>query len=97
MASAGSRATKGTIPKTAITAVLIKGQEKWMPVIPGSFDIVEVNFQDSLDNSSMGGVVGFKFGSLGMNGRRAYVFCQMDSIAAVQIEEAEVVPPVEGK
>jgi hypothetical protein len=83
-----TKAAKGMIPKKAVTAVLIKGCENWMSILPGSFDLVEVNFQ-SEEGDMSGGVLGIKFVSTGKNGRPAQVFVAMESVAGLQIEQAE--------
>lgn len=82
-------ATKGTVPKKAVTAILLKGCQNWMAVTPGSFDIVEVNFLDEALGTSAGGIVGIKFATTGMAGRPAWVLTSMDSIAGVQVEQPE--------
>lgn len=82
-------AAKGMVPKQAITAVLLKSTSSWLEIIPGTFDICEINFLDEATGATMGGVVGFKFAAKGVKGRAAVVFTQMDCIAAIQLEEPE--------
>lgn len=85
-------ATKGSVPKKAITALLLKGGSSWIALIPGSFDIVEINFLDDAGTNA-GGVVGIKFAAIGMSGRPAWIFTTMDSVAGIQVEQP--VPPAE--
>lgn len=88
-----SRVVKGTVPKGSVTAVLIKGCETWLPVLAGTFDIVEVNFLDEVLQTLSGGVVGIRFASTGKGGRPAWIFTTMDSVAAIQLEEPTGEPP----
>lgn len=84
--AAHSLASKGMVPLQAITAVLLRATSQWIKIIPGSFDLCEINFV-AASGSTTGGVVGFRFASEGMDGRDALLFTQMDSIAAIQLEQ----------
>jgi hypothetical protein len=79
---------RGEISKKAVTGVLPSGGP-WIPIIQGTFDTCEINFFDDLTGNRVGGVVGFKFATKGINGRNALVFVSMQTIAAVQMEEPE--------
>lgn len=83
-----SLATRGTVTKSHVTAVLtVSGS--WIAVLPGSFDTCEINFYDDVSARTVGGVLGFRFLSKGMNGRRSLMLMSMATVAAVQIEEPE--------
>lgn len=88
-----SRAIKGTISKRKITAVLLRNVG-WTSITPGTFDTCEINFYDDASEKAVGGVLGFRFTTTGINGRPALVYVSMESVSAVQAEEPEEVKNV---
>jgi hypothetical protein len=90
-----TQADKGTVPKQVVTALLVSSGE-WLPVIPGTFDTCEINISDDSSGTSkrVGGVVGFRFKTKGVNGRPALVVVSMAAVLAIQIEEP---PAIESK
>jgi len=82
-----SLASKGTISCSSVIAVLTQGVAEWIPIIPGTFQLCEINFTEPSLPRPAGGVVGFKFKVQKDENTVEVIYISLAVMAAVKVEE----------
>lgn len=83
-----SLASKGTISCSSVIAVLTQGVADWISIIPGTFELCEINFTDPSLPRPAGGVIGFKFKVQKDETTIEIIYISLEVMAAVKVEES---------